>query len=95
MGSRQATSLYLTPELRQLLKPLQELTGLSMSDLVAVGLLGLIAQHLDHISHGASSDQVRARMVSELLRVIGPFNVKTLEDEIKRHSGPTVTGGAS
>lgn len=64
--TRSKTSIVLSNELKRLVRSLQDLTGMSLSDLVAVGLLNLLAQHNDALQWGGRRHEVLAKMRTEL-----------------------------
>ena len=84
MSERKPTTVHVTEELKALMKPLQELSGLSFSDLAAVGMLQLLAQHQDHLEHGAKRPRVLARMVVEFQKIVGEVDRESLKFEQKQ-----------
>lgn len=81
MSEKKPTTVHVTEELKELVKPLQGLSGLSFSDLVAVGLLTVLAQHKDHLEYGAKRPRVLARMVANFHKIIGEVDTDALQQE--------------
>lgn len=81
MSEKKATTVHVTEELKELAKPLQDLSGLSFSDLVAVGLLQLLGQHRDHLEYGAKRPRVLARMAINFNEIVGEVDREALKQE--------------
>jgi hypothetical protein len=90
MTDRKATTVRVSGELRELVKPLERLSGLSFSDLVSMGLLQLLGKHRDHLEFGSKRGQVLARMAVEIL---GEVDRDALKHEQKQ--SVTVSVGSS
>ena len=84
MDGKRQTKVYAPAELKRLALALQELSGLSFSDLCALGVLQLLAQHQDHLEFGARRDAVRARMMVLFQEILGPLDVGSVKSEQRR-----------
>ena len=71
MNKRTATTIYVTKRLREAVKPLQDLSGLSFSDLVSLGLLQLLAGNLELISFGPKRSYAKEQLLREFSNKLG------------------------